>query len=66
MKKVIVYYLDAPGLVHNYAGNGRFLETEVPENWDKMTSEEQDEYASEQFHQQFSWGWELVAADTQN
>ena len=52
--------------MHNYADNGRFLETEVPENWDKMTPEEQEEYASEQFHQQFSWGWELVAADTQN
>ena len=41
MKKVIIYHLDAPGLVHNYADNGRFLETEVPENWDKMTPEEQ-------------------------
>lgn len=66
MKKVIVYHLDAPGLVQNYADDGRFLETEVPDNWDDMSPDEQDNYASEQFHQQFSWGWETVAVNTQD
>ena len=60
MSKVIIYNLDAPGLATNYAAVDRFLETESPDNWYEMSDEEQDEYAREQFYQQFSWGWQVV------
>ncbi|OAM44213.1 hypothetical protein [Eikenella halliae] len=62
MSKVIIYHLDAPGLAKNYAAVDRFLETEIPDNWYEMSDEEQDEYAREQFYQQFSWGWQVVDA----
>ena len=54
--KVIKFTIDIDGLCHN-AFNPNHTATKVPDNWDDMTEDEQEEYAKECFYEHFGWGF---------
>ncbi|XXQ69006.1 hypothetical protein ACKLNO_03875 [Neisseriaceae bacterium B1] len=60
--KVIRFSIDAEGLSHQSCQED-FLETEVPDNWDDMTEDEQFKFAKTVFKENFYWGYQVVELD---
>ncbi|ROV57130.1 hypothetical protein [Neisseria chenwenguii] len=55
--KSIVFHISAFGLCDKCDSHPLFAE-ELPENWEKMSDDEKEDWAKEVFWENIQWGWE--------
>lgn len=56
MSKKIQFAIGCPGLCFE-CDNRPLFSIDTPENWEMMTEEEKEEWASETFFEEMSWVW---------